>query len=107
MRYNLAQERILLMEDILDKGIEVITQLEKDLDGGSGADALIPVLEKIEPEIKRLEEYYTGKYWKIDRHLDEEGKIPKDLKRGVLSEDGISDLLDRYDELKERLAGQK
>ena len=107
MRYNLAQERILLIEEILDKGIGVTSQLEKALDEGSGIDALIPAFENLEPELKKLEEYYTGKYWKIDRNLDEEGKIPKDLKRGVLSEDGISNLLDKYGELKESLADRK
>ena len=34
-----------------------------------------------------------------DFELDEEGKLPADLKRGVLSEDGIYNLLERNSEL--------
>ena len=34
-------------------------------------------------------------------YADEEGKLPMDLKRGVLSEDGIYDLLTDYQRLKE------
>ena len=71
---------------------------------------MIPELEgnlsefgKIQSDIKELEEYYTGKDWRNDLGLDEEGKLPVDLKRGVLSEDGIYDLLEKNSELLERL----
>ena len=40
-----------------------------------------------------LETYYTGKDWKTDFALDEAGLLPANLKRGVLSEDGIYNLL--------------
>ena len=46
-------------------------------------------------DIARLEKYYTGKEWRFDLELDESGLLPAGLKRGVLSEDGIYDLLDR------------
>lgn len=99
MRYNLAQERIIIMEEILDSGIAVMDKLEKAFEAGSGIDELIPEFEKIQPDIKKLEEYYTGKYWKNDLRLDEEGKLPADLKRGVLAQDSIHDLLDRNSDL--------
>ena len=99
MRYNLAQERIIIMEEILDGGIAVMDKLEKAFEAGSGIDELIPEFEKIQPDIKKLEEYYTGKYWKNDLRLDEEGKLPADLKRGVLAQDSIHDLLDRNSDL--------
>ncbi len=99
MRYNLAQERIIIMEEILDSGIAVMDKLEKAFEAGSGIDELIPEFEKIQPDIKKLEEYYTGKYWKNDLRLDEEGKLPADLKRGVLAQDSINDLLDRNSDL--------
>lgn len=41
----------------------------------------------------KLEAYYTGKDWRADYELDEAGLLPAGLKRGVLSEDGIYDLL--------------
>ncbi len=99
MRYNLAQERIIIMEEILDGGIAVMDKLEKAFEAGSGIDELIPEFEKIQPDIQKLEEYYTGKYWKNDLRLDEEGKLPADLKRGVLAQDSIHDLLDRNSDL--------
>ena len=50
----------------------------------------------LENEIRKLEKYYTGPRWKKDFKLDENGLLPKDLKRGVLSEDGLFNLLDRF-----------
>ena len=41
-----------------------------------------------------LEAYYTGGQWLADYERDERGEWPSDLKRGVLSQDGIDDLLD-------------
>lgn len=107
MRYNLAQERIIIMEEILDGGIAVMDKLEKAFEAGSGIDELIPEFEKIQPDIKKLEEYYTGKYWKNDLRLDEEGKLPADLKRGVLAQDSINDLLDRNSDLLARIQDYK
>ena len=52
----------------------------------------------IRDAISKLEGYYTGPLWKTDLALDEAGKLPEDLKRGVLSEDGIYNLLERYKE---------
>ena len=42
---------------------------------------------------KALEEYYESKQWLADYELDEKGLLPKDLKRGVLSEDGLYNFL--------------
>ena len=47
-------------------------------------------------EVKELEEYYGSELWKKDFADDEAGLIPNDLKRGVLSEDAIYDLLEEY-----------
>ena len=38
---------------------------------------------------KKLVKYYESDDWKEDYHLDELGLLPSDLKRGILSEDGI------------------
>ena len=35
--------------------------------------------------------------------MDEKGELPDKLKRGILSEDGIYNLLERNKELKERI----
>ena len=40
-----------------------------------------------------LWDYYTGGQWLADYRADERGELPKDLKRGVLSEDGVWNLI--------------
>ena len=40
--------------------------------------------------------YYEGGQWLRDYTLDEQGCFPADLKRGVLSQDGVYDFLEKY-----------
>ena len=89
MKEQRAIERISQMEEILDRASSVMAELEKNLSE----------LESLQPDIQKLEAYYTGKDWKADFRLDEQGKLPKDLKRGVLSEDAVYDLLEKNKEL--------
>ena len=49
--------------------------------------------------ITTLSAYYGSAEWKQDYADDEAGLLPKDLKRGVLSEDGIGNLLSDWDEM--------
>ena len=49
--------------------------------------------------MRHLELYYTGGQWQRDYDDDEAGKLPGDLKRGVLSEDAVYDLLASRDEV--------
>ena len=58
-----------------------------------------PKSKKLKNLMKELEDYYLSYEWKKDFEADEEGLLPGDLKRGVLSEDGIYDLLEQYKEL--------
>ena len=37
--------------------------------------------------------YYEGGQWLADYQLDEKGMLPKNLKRGVLSQDGVYNFL--------------
>lgn len=54
--------------------------------------------ERLRTLVRALETYYTGDDWKRDFADDEAGLLPKDLKRGVLSEDGIDNLLAAFSE---------
>ena len=85
-------ERITKMEALFDKSEEVIKRLEAALED----------FAEIENDIAELEAYYD-KDWRKDFEADEAGKLPKDLKRGVLSEDGLWNLLEDYRWLKERI----
>jgi len=40
-----------------------------------------------------LMDYYENGQWLKDYKADERGELPRDLKRGVLSEDGVYNLL--------------
>ncbi len=53
---------------------------------------------RLQELILALETYYGSEIWKQDFAADESGLLPKDLKRGVLSEDGIYNLLQEYQE---------
>lgn len=77
-------ERIRTMEALLDEARAAVDALNAALDG----------YEKAREVIDRLEAYYTSEEWRQDFEDDEEGRLPADLKRGVLSEDGIYDLLE-------------
>ena len=90
-----AVKNIYRMETILDRAEAKLDALEK----------MIEEYQELQPEIRELEAYYSGKKWKDDLAMDEAGELPDDLKRGVLSEDGIYDLLERNKEMMERING--
>lgn len=49
--------------------------------------------DAIQKKVQRLEEYCTSGQWRQDYECDERGELPADLKRGVLSQDGLYNLL--------------
>ena len=44
-------------------------------------------------KLRLLEAYYTSGEWREDYEADERGEFPPDLKRGVLSQDALYDML--------------
>lgn len=86
-------ERIAKMEALLDKITEVVRRLEQALDDFAA----------LQPDIEALQAYYDSDDWRTDFEADEAGLLPKDLKRGVLSEDGVYDLLEDYQCLKDQI----
>lgn len=57
--------------------------------------------ERLHYLIGELKAYYESVKWRKDFESDESELIPKNLKRGVLSEDGIYNLLEEYKEVSE------
>ena len=49
-----------------------------------------------------LTEYYEGGQWLQDYELDEQGLLPQNLKRGVLSQDGVYNFLEKLREESEK-----
>ena len=58
-------------------------------------------LKAVKEDVAELSKYYGSELWKQDLAADEAGKLPPDLKRGVLSEDGIWNLISDYREIQE------
>ncbi len=87
-------DRIRKMEEVMDVAAGTLHALKKALEQYS----------KISGKLRELETYYTKGQWREDFEDDEAGKLPKELKRGVLSEDGIYDLLRFRDEVIAKLA---
>lgn len=50
-------------------------------------------------DLRALEAYYESPLWRIDFESDAAGQIPQQVKRGVLSEDAIYDVLTEYRDL--------
>lgn len=75
--------------------IKRITYYEKLMDT---AEKLKNGTSQKKKALAELEKYYTSDAWKQDFAADEAGLIPKELKRGVLSEDGVYNLLSEADE---------
>ena len=88
--------------------IERISHMEKCLDDSRVAiDRLSRALEEyrnVQGKIRELEGYYSGE-WRNDFEDDEAGKLPPELKRGVLSEDAVYDLLSDDREIIDDMAG--
>ena len=85
--------RIRKMERKLNLALKAVRRMEVALNQ----------FEMMQSDINELDEYYGSEEWKADRAADETGQLPPGLKRGVLSEDAIWNLLERCREMKEQL----
>lgn len=77
-----------------------ITEMEQRLDRASAAvEALEVALGQyaaVQDDLAELDTYLGSPEWHADRADDEAGRLPQGLKRGVLSEDAIWNLLERH-----------
>ncbi len=85
--------RIEAMEKKLDAAAAAVRALDLALDGYAA----------VREDIRALEAYLSSPDWREDLAADENGLLPDTLRRGVLSEDGIYDLLTDNDELLQKL----
>ena len=88
-----AIERIKYYEGLYEKLEEAINIYDKD-----------PSLYlSIRDSINELEDYYSSEVWMEDYDLDSKNFLPNDLKRGVLSEDGLWNLLIEKDKIEKSI----
>lgn len=85
-------ERVARMEEASKRVENMLVQLNQGLDSYS----------QVQHEIEILEKYLDSKQWRADFEAEEAGKLPADMPRGVLSEDGLYNLLNRVEDAKER-----
>ena len=76
-------DRINNYEQILNNSNKIIKNLEKAIND----------LNNIQSDIKSLNNYYGSNEWYQDVNDDNLGLLPKDLNKGILSEDAIYNLL--------------
>ena len=81
--------------------IERIKWMEQRFNNALAAfkDESAASLKAVKEDVAELSKYYGSELWKLDFAADEAGNLPPNLKRGVLSEDGIWNLLSDYREI--------
>ncbi|MDO4623153.1 MAG: DUF4298 domain-containing protein [Eubacteriales bacterium] len=85
--------QIMKMESAYEELEPLITAARNDME----------LLEKALPLLCELNSYYENGEWMRDFDDDQKGLLPSDLKRGILCEDTIYDLLMDYSELLQQL----
>ena len=85
-------KRVREMEDRYDEFTRVLAEL----------DNAISEFKDYKADLTILQEYMDSGQWKADFEADEAGRIPVEVKRGVLSEDGLYDLMQGADEIIQR-----
>ena len=81
--YEKVITRVKLMEQYMDEVSEVLKNCPESLKEN----------KEIRLKITELENYQKSGQWLLDYECDERGELPADLKRGILSEDMLYNLL--------------
>lgn len=77
----------------LQERIERITAMEQRYDRLLKAVKKRKAYPALKEDANTLQDYMDQKLWQEDFEADERGELPKEMKRGVLSEDGLYNLL--------------
>jgi len=85
-------ERIREMEQRMERVAKTVEELMTALSH----------FKALDDDLELLDQYYGSDEWKQDLAADEAGRLPRDLKRGVLSEDGLWNLLSEVREMNKR-----
>ena len=81
--------RIIKNEERFDKILKSVKEMEIALSN----------FDNVQKDLVLLKKYYGSKNWIKDKDDYENNKIPK-IKAGVLSEDGVWNMLENIDEIK-------
>ena len=87
---------------MIQEAVERISLLEACFDLLLRTETENPAALREDPSVKAMLQALTGYYesgqWLRDYELDEKGLLPRDLKRGVLSQDAVYHFLERIGE---------
>ena len=86
-------ERVRAMEDDFNTVRDIMNEME----------VAISHFESVQERIEHLSNYLENGQFLKDFEADERGELPKDMPRGVLSEDALYDLLEDISEMRSRL----
>lgn len=86
-------DRIRQMEQLLN---EVTLAVQNLTDSAEQLDAAIP-------KLRALAAYYESEQWRRDYDDDAAGRLPAELRRGVLAQDTVYDLLTDVNRLRQEL----
>lgn len=93
-------QRIIHMENHLNEAQEVVSACTEVLEQ---LELLLKQYEACLPKITELSQYYGSAEWFADKEDSDNGKLPEDLRCGVLSEDAVYNLLTDYDVLAKQM----
>lgn len=86
-------DRIQKMETYLDELTEIVHNCPN----------MLYEDKEVQRKLKELTDYYENGQWMRDYERDERGEFPKDLKRGVLSQDAVYNLLFEIEQYKNEM----
>lgn len=93
--------------EVCAEQIERVSQMEAALvrlnDAIAAVEGALDTYEQMWDDYRALDKYYSGKAWWEDLEADNQGLLPEDLPRGVLSEDALYDALGEAEALRQRL----
>ena len=78
------------MERSFNRVQKAVAALERDMER----------LARLEGDIAALKGYQASGLWLEDFEADERGELPPDLRRGVLSEDGLYNLFEEIENIR-------
>jgi len=84
--YTINIQRVIKMERLFNQVLRLKSKRHRNLAEQRAMRQSLAVLAS----------YYSSREWKEDFAADEAGLFPKSLKRGILSEDGLWNLLSGY-----------
>lgn len=96
-----------LQDESRQEQLQRVQQMEQALNAAAHAlqslEAALKQYQAALPELQALAEYYESPFWLQDYDADHRGAFPPELRRGVLSQDALYDLLCEHTRLRREM----